>query len=391
MKILAVTNLYPNPFQLNRAPFNRQRFRILGARHPLRLIAPIPWIDERRALQKGSPALPRDRRVTLDNLTIDHPRYYYPPRIGRSWYGACYQYSIRKCFHRAVQDFRPDVVLATWAYPDGWAAGRLGHARGLPVVVQVHGSDVKLLDQYPSRYQRTVEALHAADGIIAVSQDLQKHMIGMGVPAGKIRVIYDGVDTTLFYPGSQQQARSQLNLPQDGVMLLFIGNLVPVKGLDILMKALGMMTTTEQKVRLVIVGSGPERQKLEIQANSLGLADRVQFAGALPQTELPTWYRAADVFVLPSRSEGVPNVLLEASACGIPWVASHVGGIPEILHRAQSARLVPPEDPQALASALDDLVSTPRNTSATLPPPRRREDAVDEIEDYLQSFVGTRS
>ena len=108
----------------------------------------------------------------------------------------------------------------------------------------------------------------------------------------------------------------------------------------------------------------------------------MRFLGSLPQSQLPHWYRAADVFVLPSRSEGVPNVLLEASACGVPWVASRVGGIPEIAHLAMS-RLVAPGEAAALADAMRESIC--QEGEAELPPARGREDAVDELESFLRS------
>jgi glycosyltransferase involved in cell wall biosynthesis len=102
---------------------------------------------------------------------------------------------------------------------------------------------------------------------------------------------------------------------------------------------------------------------------------------------LADWYRAADLFVLPSRSEGVPNVLLEASACGCPWVASRVGGISEIAHLGQS-RLVPPDDPHALAAAIRDSLGRP---PGTLVPPRGWDATVDEMEQLLRQVTDRRT
>src|SRR4051794_8091338 len=165
MRVLAMTNLYPNPYQPHRATFNRHQFRILGQRHPVRVIAPIAWTDELSARRGGAPALPDGRRVTFDELPVEHPRYIFPPKIARGWYGHFYLASVKGAFRRAVREFGPELVFAPWAYPDGWAAVRLGHAAGLPVVLQVHGSDVLLLDRQAARKKRTAEAVRAADGI----------------------------------------------------------------------------------------------------------------------------------------------------------------------------------------------------------------------------------
>lgn len=380
MRILAMTNLYPNPYQPHRATFNRHQFRILGQRHAVQVIAPIAWTDELRARRAGAPALPRGRRVTLDGLIVDHPRYIFTPKVARGWYGHFYRAAVKKTFRRAVQELRPELVFAPWAYPDGWAAVRLGHAIGLPVVLQVHGSDVLLLDQVPAKRRRTEEAVRGADGVVAVSHDIARHLKQMGADPTKIRVIHDGVDRALFAPGDKLRERSALNLPADERLLLFVGNLVPVKALDVLLRACAEPPLRETAFRLLVVGQGPLRSSLEQLARQLGIADRVRFVGPLPQTDLPRWYRAADVFVLPSHSEGVPNVLLEASACGTPWVASRVGGIPEIAHLGIS-RLVTPNTPTELARALHEALTPPPQIAPTGPKPR--EEAVDELVDFL--------
>lgn len=380
MRILAMTNLYPNPYQPHRATFNRHQFRILGQEHPLRVLAPIAWTDESAARWRGGAPLPPGRRVTNDGLVVDHPRYYFTPKCARGWYGRFFLTSVKKTFRRAVREFRPDLVFAPWAYPDGWAAVRLGRAEGLPVVLQVHGSDVLLLDQMPARRKGTEAAVRGADGVVAVSHDLARHLAEMGVEPARIRVIHDGVDRALFHPGEKAAERAALNLPPDGRLLLFVGNLVPVKAVDVLLRAGADLARAGESFRLLVVGQGPLRPSLEGLAAELGLADRVRFLGAIPQVELPRWYRAADVFVLPSHSEGVPNVLLEASACGTPWVASRVGGIPEIAHLGVS-RLVPPNAPTELAAAIREALETrPRE----LPPgPKPREAAVAELVDFL--------
>ena len=97
--------------------------------------------------------------MTLDGMLIDHPRYLYVPKVLRHWYGHFYRFSVRKVFARALEEFRPDIVFAPWAYPDGWAAVHLGHAAGLPVVVKVHGSDIRVLTRVRGRRRRTAEAV----------------------------------------------------------------------------------------------------------------------------------------------------------------------------------------------------------------------------------------
>ena len=140
MRILVVTNLYPNPLEPERAPFNRYQVRALAAQHPVQIISPIAWTGELAVRSRGR--IPHHRRVICDGIVVDHPRYWYTPKVMRNCYGHFFSRSIRRTFARALREFQPDLVLASWAYPDGWAAVELGHRVGLPVVIKVHGCDI---------------------------------------------------------------------------------------------------------------------------------------------------------------------------------------------------------------------------------------------------------
>src|SRR5262249_50686940 len=158
-------------------------------------------------------------------------------RVLRSWYGHCYRWSVRRAFNRAVVEFRPDLVFATWAYPDGWAAIDLGHRAGLPVVLKVHGSDILLLDQFPGRRRGAAEAVQGADRIIAVSQDLAESVVELGADPERVHVVYNGVDETLFHSGPRREARDRLGLAPEMPIILFVGNLLPVKDPELLIDA----------------------------------------------------------------------------------------------------------------------------------------------------------
>src|SRR5262245_11888125 len=385
MRILGLTNLYPNPYQPHRAPFNRHWFRLLGRKHALRIVSPIAWTDEFQARRRGSGALPAGRQVEQDGLVVDHPRYFFSPRVGRRWYGHFYLACVRRTFRRVASELCPDLIYATWAYPDGWAAARMARLLGIPTILQVHGSDVRLLDRFPARRMRTAQAIRAADGIVTPSAELASQVIELGAERSRVRIVYDGVDQSIFYPGSKENARAELSISDGEPILLFIGNLFPVKAVDVLIKACALLREQRFWVRLFIIGQGPLRGALETLARRLGIGDAVQFKSAIPQRELAKWYRAADRFVLPSHSEGLPNVLLEANACGIPWVASNVGGISEI-PRPGGCRLVPPGQPAALARAICEslLDSAPGNPDTG---PRCRTAAIAELDQFLSEVM----
>jgi glycosyltransferase involved in cell wall biosynthesis len=381
LRILAMTNLFPNPYQPNKWGPNCRQLQILAKRTPVRVIVPLPWTTEVLGKRRHGDLLGRSRQAHLGELQADYGRYWFPPGIFRRRYGAWYHWSVRPLFQRVVREWKPDLIFTHWAYPDGWAAVKLGHAAGLPVILQVLGSDVLRLNRHPSRVPGTLAALREADGIWAVSQDLRSRVIQLGVSPSQVRVIYDGVDPEYFHPGDQQQARRRLGLTLDEKMILFVGNLELVKGLERLLAACRILAVQLPGLRCFLVGQGSLRRKLENEISRQGLTKCVTLVGSLPLSELGDWYRAADVLALPSDSEGVPNVLLEAAACGVPYVASCVGGIPEIAQRGQGF-LVPAGDLQALTSGLLQVLQSPRSNPL---PAKTRAQCMDESLQFFQS------
>lgn len=383
MRILALTNLYPNPLQPHRGAFNRQQFRALAERHEVRVIAPIAWTDERSARRAGGAALPAERRVECDGLQVAHPRYLFTPKLLRGQYGKMFCWSIASAFQSAIKEFRPELVLAAWAYPDGWAAVELGHRAGLPVIVKVHGSDILTLAKTPGRERGTAEAMSKADAVIAVSQDLATKVTEMGADPANVSVVYDGIDASRFHPGPREEARRLLDVPVDEPMILFVGNLVPVKGVDVLIAACAKLKEAGRAFRCYLIGQGPLKATFEQQIAAASLTDQVTLVGPVLHAKLPDWFRAADVFVLPSHSEGVPCVLLEAAGCQTPFVASRVGGIPEIAH-LNNGRLVPPGDPQLLSEAIADILDSAKPRDPKDAYKRSHDDAAREIEAVCQ-------
>src|SRR5260370_1177496 len=211
MRILMLTNLYPNALQPIRANHQRQQIRLVARKNEVSIIAPVAWTDELAARAKGR-RLPSGRRTVLDGMAVEHPRYWFTPKVGRGFYGRFLYWSVRKAFQRSLREFRPELVYAPWAYPDGWAAVRLGKEAGLPVVLKVVGSDFLLLSKHPEKRRGTLQALRQADAVIAVSRDLADRMSRNGVDPHKINVVYDGIDPSLFRPVPKAAARTPLEL-----------------------------------------------------------------------------------------------------------------------------------------------------------------------------------
>lgn len=254
---------------------------------------------------------------------------------------------------------RADLVHGHWTISGlvGWLACRPGSR---PVVLTVRGSDIHQLGAGQAG------ALHGwicrrMGAVVAVSQDIAGRLHQAGVPAERVHLVYNGVDSR-FAPGDRQQARRELGLPSQACVALFVGLLVPVKGLDVLLESVRRCRAAD--LLCVVVGGGPLRDELEHEVAADGLQERVRFAGQQPSHRIPTWMHAADLLVLPSRSEGRPNVVLEAQACGLPVVATRVGGTPELVRHGESGMLVDSDDAPALAACLDELAGSPERRAA---------------------------
>jgi glycosyltransferase involved in cell wall biosynthesis len=389
MRILFITNVFPSPWRPGNGVFNFELVSALAVHHQVSVVCPISWVERMRAgwRRPGSPAHDRLRRAGVE---VCYPCFYYPPKVLRSHYGFFLWHSVAPDVRELLHRQRPEAVLAYWAHPDGEIAVRAARLAGVPAVVMTGGSDTLVLTRQRRRRKCILRVLHAADGIIAVSQHLKWKLAEFGIAPEKVRVVYRGVSDA-FHPGSRSEARRALGIATAETMLLWVGRMVSVKGLDVLLQACALLGQRGRGFQLYLVGTGPLRCSLETQAETLGLRDTVRFVGAVPHERLPDWYRAADLTLLPSRSEGVPNVLLESLACGTPFVASQVGGIPE-MDGGPRSRLVPPDNPDLLAEAIDaSLRASALGVGLSTPPPqairpRTQAEAADAVIRMLQEL-----
>lgn len=355
MRILFFSLVYPNPRQPTKGIFNRSLVAALSAQHDVQVVAPVTWPVawrlERQAGRSVAPSAP------LRGVSVHHPTFYYTPKALRTWYGRFLWYSVRGTLGSVLASFRPEAVIGYWAHPDGEVAMQAARKSGAVAALIVGGSDILILTRRPMRRRAIIRVLAAADAIFAVGSDLRSRVLELGIPASKVYDFRRGVDTDRFCPGDRQEARRRLGLAGEEPLLLWVGNMVPVKGLDVLLEACRLLRAEGRRFRLALVGDGPLRSRLEAQAaESLGAT--VLFAGAAAHHDLPDWYRAADLTVLSSRSEGIPNVLLESLACGTPFVATRVGSIPELTDDPQGD-LAPPQDSGALAAVIARRLEQP--------------------------------
>jgi glycosyltransferase involved in cell wall biosynthesis len=233
----------------------------------------------------------------------------------------------------------------------------------MPLVVTAHS----LFGEHAPETIQTLMApnLRAADRVIAVSPHIAEQAVGLGVEQGRVRTIRSGVDTGRYAPRDRRAARAALQLSDDARLVLFVGNLEPRKQVDVLLRALATVRERVAGAQLSVVGSGDnagaqdQTAQLLRLTRELQLEDCVHYTGRVDDTRLLDYYAAADVFALSSSSEAQGIVALEAMACGLPVVASAVGGLLGTIEDGHTGFLVPSGEVAPLADRLVQLLNDP--------------------------------
>ncbi|HZQ87321.1 MAG TPA: glycosyltransferase [Acidimicrobiales bacterium] len=259
-----------------------------------------------------------------------------------------------------------DAIHANY-WLSGVVGHRLKHELDLPLVSTFHTLDrVKAEDSDDvdgSRARAEADIIGCSDALLASCTVEAAQLVDLyGANPGRIEIVAPAVDHAFFAPGNRAQARRALGLPGDAPMLLFVGRIQPLKGLDVAVRALA---SAGRDAFLTVVGgpSGPEGDaeldRVHKLVADLGLADRVRFVPPQRHELLSTFYRAADVCVVPSRSESFGLVALEAAACGTPVVASAVGGLRTLVDHGRTGFLVEGRDPEAFAAHVARILDDP--------------------------------
>jgi D-inositol-3-phosphate glycosyltransferase len=267
-----------------------------------------------------------------------------------------------------IKNESPADVLHANYWLSGLVAHRIKHELDLPFVSTFHTlARVKAEggDMEPEWRERAeAEIISCADAICVSCTEEQRQFLRLyGEPAGKIEIIAPGVEHAFFAPGERGGARNALGLPQDAPVLLFVGRIQPLKGPDVAVRALAAMNRPD--ALLLVVGGasgqegGSEMAHVQRLVAELGVEGQVRFVEPQPHHILSTYYRAADAVIVPSRSESFGLVALEASACGIPVVASAVGGLLTLVDHGDNGFLVEDRDPELFAAYLNDILDHP--------------------------------
>ena len=343
MNVLVISNLFPLPWEPGRGLFNAQQLRLLAQRHPVHVVVPVAWRDwwRHRHAAGGS--------HDYHGITVTPVPYFYIPGFWRASYATSMWWSLCLSLHR-FRHWPADVILATWLYPDAVAAVRLGRKLKLPVLMKAHGSDVNVQCQVPARRRQVVAAAASSHAVITVSRDLADQLCNAGVDRQRLHTLYNGIDLKCFVPADRNKVRTSLALAETDKALLYVGNLKASKGVLDLVTALAHLSADKWQ-QCFIIGDGEDRAAMEKLAQHFGLGGRIKFLGRLPHEQIGLWMNACDALLLPSHAEGVPNVVLEAMACGKPVVVSALPGIQEVTPDYAGVA-VPARQPEAFAAAV---------------------------------------
>src|SRR5690242_7331778 len=271
---------------------------------------------------------------------------------------------------RVAREVKATVMHGHWIIPGGVMADVA--APRLPLVVSLHGSDVFVAEKHKVVGAVARRTLTRAGWVTACSDDLRRRALGLGASEARSEVVPYGVDAERFHPDPTARAsvRRELGVPEHTPLVFTVGRFVRKKGFEYLIDATAALARTHRDVMVVIAGDGDLRDEFATRAREAGIADRVRFPGLLLQDVVASYLAASDVAVVPSvrddagNVDGLPNVVMETLATGVPLVATTAGGIGAVLEHDRTGLLVPERDATALATAIDRLLTHPDQRAA---------------------------
>ncbi|TLD69280.1 glycosyltransferase family 4 protein [Phragmitibacter flavus] len=356
-RLLFISNLFPDETERYRGLDNATVLHRLSDSWEIRVLALRPTLKAWLSSGKESWNPRSGDEIFAPNFVPVR----YVPRIGDLVNHQLMERALENAMEvqRGKQEF--DVVMASWLYPDGWAAAALAKKLGLPLVLIAQGSDVHRYLKVARRRTLILEAVEQSVAVITRSKSLARLLEAAGVPNEKLKPVANGVDSKVFHRNGLGGERENRGLGGEAKVVLFVGNLLPVKNPGLLVRAFGEVVRArpEWRMQLLIAGKGPMEKELKELVEKLGMAGQVTFLGPLPAVEIGERMRAADLLCLSSRNEGLPNVVLESMACGLPVLATDVGGIHEVVDEPWKGLLTPEDDVEAFAQAMEKLLETP--------------------------------
>jgi len=384
MKIAVITPYFPSSAEPWQGRSAYQTVRLIARQADVRVFFPYaayPALLKPRS--RGYDKL--DASYSLPDVKVSYYPYSALPLVSRPLNG----WMAARVLLPHVRAFAPDLIFSCFLYPDGYAALKIARILSIPVVTQSIGSDINRIGD-PISAMQTRAVLRETDFLVTVSDDLRKKAVAMGAPPDKARAVVNGCDLSVFHVGNRLMARQQLRIGPAARAIVYIGRMDVKKGLRELVEAAAALHPERPNLQVYLVGEGPDRGLIESAIQSAEASDYIHVMPACSFDEVAVWMTAADLITLPSYMEGCPNVVLEALACGRPVVATHVGGIPEMVSD-ECGRLVPPRHPVELARALASVLDKAWDAAAISAHGSRSWSTVAaELLDIFESLISKR-
>ncbi len=357
LKVLVLTQLFPRPDNPALGAFVAARVAAMSRLADVRVFAPVPHAPPMRRYSHYRNA-PR-AQLTDEGVQVWRPRYVVAPKTATFIQGPTMYRAALAAFKRycGSEGWWPDVIDGHFAFPDGYAAVRLGARLEVPATVTCHGTDLAKYPSMPLAGALLRRGLKAADRVVGVSPQLARCAVELGCRPQNVRLLVSGVDDELFRIHDKNDCRRLLGLPREGYVVVCVASLDPNKNQRVLLEALALMkrqSASEPLPYLVLLGQGPSRQALQQQTHAMGLESNVIFAGTCKHDQVPIWLSAADCLALASKREGWPTVYYEAMACGLPVLTSAVDAAKHAIEDQRYGSIVWPNSGEAFAAAITE-------------------------------------
>lgn len=379
-RLLFVSNLFPDHAEPYRGLDNATVLHHLADRWDVRVLALRPRLSAWWGRGVNLRARETDEVFEPEFLAVP-----YVPKLGSRWNHRLAAKALRPAMQRLDRSFHWDVVLGAWLFPDGCALANCEDERPLHLIAQ--GSDVHRYLGDPLRRAAIMDAVKRATSVITRSASLAQALMRAGATGSRVRPIVNGVDTDCFRVRDQAKMRAVLGVDAQSKVVLFVGNLLPVKDPNLLLQTFAHLVVRDAVAnwQLVVIGKGPLKDRLTRIAVALGVAARVRFTGPLAAEAVAQWMSAADVLCLTSWNEGLPNVILEALACGLPVVATNVGGVVEAIDAEWKGTVCNSRSPIDIAAALEQALKNTDRASIAAHATRHWSATADAYHEALSS------
>jgi teichuronic acid biosynthesis glycosyltransferase TuaC len=355
VKIVSLSTVFPNPQEPGLGLFVRSRLLHMAQLEEMVVVAPVPAIDYSNPRRRWFGAWRVPSRRLEGGIEVLHPRWFYPPG-GSPVNIVCLFLRVALCLARLRRRFGFDAIDAHFGYPEGVAAAALSLAFDRPFTVTVRGSE-PVFARSPFRGACLRWAVRRASAVFAVSEELRRFAIQCGAAPHRVTTVPNGIDAAVFHPRDRARCRGRFGMRPGRRAIACAGELIEAKGHHLVVEAMRSLLAEGLPVDLYVAGGvarggAPFRPEIERQIAEGNLHENVRLLGWLDRESLAELMCAADVFCLASFTEGWPNVVHEALACGVPVVATRVGAVPEMLADERCGIVVPPREQAPLTDAL---------------------------------------